>query len=58
MTGEKMQATVPAGKKHADVMQVHMPRGEEVEVVTHAGLSAGQSFQFDRETQTAGKAEI
>ena len=44
--GEKMQTTVPAGKKGGEVIQVHTASGWVVEVVIPVGLSAGQSFQF------------
>jgi hypothetical protein len=51
-----LQATVPAGMKGGEVMQVHKPSGEMVEVVIPVGLLAGQSFEFDlRGSQTAGE---
>jgi hypothetical protein len=45
--GLKMQATVPAGKNGGEVMQVHTPSGEVLEVLIPVGLLAGQSFKFD-----------
>ena len=45
--GLKMQVTVPAGKKGGEVMPLHTPSGEVLEVVIPVGLGAGQSFQFD-----------
>jgi hypothetical protein len=56
LVGLQMQATVPAGMKGSEVMQVHTPSGEVLEVVIPVGLLAGQSFQFDlRGSQTAGE---